>query len=640
MSTIERWERRFSRERAARRKAEDLLEQRSRDLYTVNQDLEKAKSSLEERVRERTDALQKAIASLHDEAEKRLRIQKQLRKARDSAIELSELKTEFIARMSHEIRTPLNAILGLTNLLLDSPLDEKQKKHLETVRSSGQILLRIISDILDMSKIDADRLDLEFAPVNLSTLLEQSFSLVVLDAQEKGLEIVQRRPALLPENLVLDGGRLQQIITNLLSNAVKYSNQGTITVSLEVAALDANAVPDDFARQHPEAERRWQQVTVCVSDEGPGIAPDDLDRLFEPFERLGDRSDANFESSSGLGLAICKRLSRILGGDITVVSALGRGSTFTVRIPCWLGEQADLTGSDSQELETTNISALHQSTDHLLGSAADSDRLQTYLNMAQDKPLSVLLADDYDVNRMVLSSQLETLGYRADTVANGEEVLRALHARTYDIVLMDIRMPVIDGVEATHRIRKRVDGPQPFIVAVTASALKGDRDRYLAAGMDAYISKPVDLLKLAETLDDAFESRYAGKGAPWDGDLVDINPVDIRLDELRARVGPGLEGLLAKVIPVYLRELPGRLQKLDAALSKNDTAAFAQYCHGLKGTSQSIGATELASLCSDYELAAYDSDLPNRQQFEEFKDLAERTGIALRRILREQAAAG
>ena len=640
MSTIARWEKRFNRERAARRQAEDLLEQRSRDLYALNQDLEKAKSSLEQRVRERTDALEKAITSLHDEAEKRLRVQQQLRESRDSAIELAELKTEFIARMSHEIRTPLNAILGLTNLLLDSPLAEQQKQQLETVRASGQILMRIISDILDMSKIDADKLDLEFAPVNLSTLLEQSFSLVVLDAQRKGLEIVQRSPALLPENLVLDGGRLQQIITNLLSNAVKYSDQGTITVSVEVAALDADAVPDEFARQHPEAKRLWQQVTVCVADEGPGIVQSDLDRLFEPFERLGDRSDANFESSSGLGLAICKRLSRILGGDITVDSTLGKGSSFTVRIPCWLGDEAQQPGSGLLELETTNISALHQSTDHLLGSADDSVRLRTYLNMAQDKPLAVLLADDYDVNRMVLSSQLETLGYRADTVANGEEVLRALHARAYDVVLMDIRMPVIDGVEATQRIRKRVDGPQPFIAAVTASALKGDRDRYLAAGMDAYISKPVDLLKLAETLDIAFESRHGGESAPRDGDLVDFNPVDIQLDELRVRVGPGLESLLAKVIPVYLRELPGRLQKLDAALSKDDTAAFAQYCHGLKGTSQSIGATELASLCSDYELAAYDGNLPDRQQFEAFRDLAERTGIALRRILRGQAAAG
>ncbi|MBU2676042.1 MAG: hypothetical protein KJP16_03085, partial [Gammaproteobacteria bacterium] len=206
MSTKERWEKRFNRERAARRQAEDLLEQRSRDLYAVNQDLEKAKASLEQRVRERTDALEKAIGSLHDEAEKRLQVEQQLRESRDSAIELAELKSEFIARMSHEIRTPLNAILGLTNLLLDSPLEVQQKQQLETVRSSGQILLRIISDILDMSKIDADKLDLEFAPVNLSTLLEQSFSLVVLDAQRKGLEIVQRSPALLPENLVLDGG--------------------------------------------------------------------------------------------------------------------------------------------------------------------------------------------------------------------------------------------------------------------------------------------------------------------------------------------------------------------------------------------------------------------------------------------------
>jgi signal transduction histidine kinase/CheY-like chemotaxis protein len=637
MSTVERWEKRFNRERAARRQAESALEERSRNLYEVNHELEQAKSGLEHRVQERTEALEKAIASLHDEAEKRLEVQKQLRESRDSALEFAELKTQFLARMSHEIRTPLNAILGLTGLLMDSSLEAQQKEHLGTIRSSGQILLRIISDILDMSKIDAGKLDLEFAPVDLDTMLKQSFSLVLLDAQEKGLQIIQKSQALLPETLVLDGGRLQQIVTNLLSNAVKYSDAGTVTVSLELSALDDAEVPAAFASEHLEAKGLWQQIKVSVADQGQGVAAEDIDELFTPFTRLGDQSDINSAGSSGLGLAISRRISEIMGGDIDVQSKLGEGSVFTVRIPCWLGEQQQ-DDAESCPLETTNISAMHQSRDHLLASADDADQLAGFVDMAMDKPLSVLIADDYDVNRLVLLAQLEMLGYRADAVANGEEVLRALHARNYDVVLMDIRMPVIDGVDATKRIRSRIDGPQPFIAAVTASALKGDREQYLEAGMDAYISKPVDALRLAETLAAAFASRHGSDRTPWSDNLVEMNPVDIQLDELRTRLGPALNGLLAKVIPVYLRELPGRLEKLDAALNNKDAESFAQYCHGLKGTSQSIGATELADLCGQYELSGYDGNLPSSGEFSDFRDLAERTGVALRRTLQEQSA--
>lgn len=638
MSTMERWEKRFNRERAARRQAESILEERSRALYEVNQALEQAKASLEHRVQERTEALEQAIASLHDEAEKRLEIQKELRESRDSALELAELKTQFIARMSHEIRTPLNAILGLTGLLLDSRLEAQQKEHLSTIRSSGQILLRIISDILDMSKIDAGKLDLEFAPVNLDMMLKQSFSLVLLDAQEKGLQIIQKSQALLPETLVFDGGRLQQIVTNLLSNAVKYSDSGTVTVCLELSPLDDADVPAAFAGEHPEAKGLWQQIRVSVADQGQGIAAEDIGQLFEPFSRFGDQVDDNSAGSSGLGLAICRRISEIMGGDIAVQSKLGEGSVFTVKIPCWLAEQPQQDDAEQNALETTNISAMHQSRDHLLASADDADRLAALVDMAVDKPLSVLIADDYDVNRLVLLAQLEMLGYRADAVANGEEVLRALHARKYDVVLMDIRMPVIDGVEATRRIRSRIDGPQPFIAAVTASALKGDREKYLEAGMDAYISKPVDALRLAETLGAAFESRYGSGRAPWTDNLVDMHAVDIQLDELRTRLGPAFNGLLAKVIPVYLRELPGRLEKLETALHAKDAETFAQYCHGLKGTSKSIGAVELADLCGQHELAGYDGNLPSSDEFSDFRDLAERTGIALRRTLKDQSA--
>ncbi|MEL7450057.1 MAG: response regulator [Pseudomonadota bacterium] len=636
MSTLERWENRFAREREGRRRAESILEDRSRELYAANNALEAAKSDLEERVKERTAALEKAIEGLRVEAAKRLEVQEQLRQARDSALELAELKTEFLARMSHEIRTPLNAILGLTGLLLDTPLSPGQKSHLETVRTSGQILMRIISDILDMAKIDAGKLDLEYTDVDPAAVLKPTFSLVFLDAQAKGIDIVQQSQAIMPPAIVTDGGRLQQIATNLLSNAVKYSDGGTVTVGLRVNALEDTDVPEALREEHPEGRGHWQQIEISVADEGRGIAADNIGELFESFTRVEDGADANAGSSSGLGLAICKRLCEMMGGDVTVESTLGEGSVFTVRVPAWLPNQGSYAESD--QLETTNISAMHPSLAHLLASESSTKESEESLEMAQDKPLSVLLADDYDVNRMVLQSQLETLGYRADAVANGEEVLRALKARSYDVVLMDIRMPVIDGVEATRRLRKQVDGPQPYVVAVTASALKGDRDRYLESGMDDYVPKPVDISRLAAALRRAYDKRYGAGRLPWADVQEDDNPVEIHLDELRERLGPGLDLLLSKVVPVYLRELPGRLEKLGDALDDNDAEAFARYCHGLKGTSKSIGAEELAEQCSRFELAGYEDELPSSEEFDELKDLASRTAVALKKTLADRAA--
>ena len=636
MSGVECREQPCVREREARRRAESILEQRSRELYAANRALEAAKNGLEDRVRERTDALEKAVESLRVEAKKRLATEKQLRLARDSALELAELKTQFLARVSHEIRTPLNAILGLTGLLLDSAVNDKQRTHLETVRTSGQILLRIINDILDMSKIDADKLDLEYASTDLSTILKQAFSLVLLDASAKGIEILQHSQAILPPAVVTDGGRVQQIVTNLLSNAVKYSEGGTVTVGVKVRAAADKEIAQHLREAHPGAAGYWQLIEISVSDQGHGIAPDAVDSLFEPFTRLSTESDANAAGSSGLGLPICKKLCEMMGGDIRVESAPDVGSKFTVRMPAWLPEETEYQESD--QLEITNISAMHQSHDHLLTTSGGRQSLERYLDMAQNKPLSVLLADDYDVNRMVLQSQLSSLGYRADAVANGEEVLRALHARSYDVVLMDIRMPEIDGVEATRRIRDRIDGPQPFIVAVTASALKGDRSRYLESGMDDYISKPVDIVKLGRTLARAYDRRHGGERPLWSGNLVEMNPVEINLEELEQRLGAGLDGLLAKVVPVYLRELPARLENLDKALSADDAETFARYCHGLKGSSKSIGAVELAQQCSDFELAGYNGELPGRDAFDALRDLANRTALALKRTLQERPA--
>ncbi len=637
MGSVEQWERRYSRERQAREQAEQILEQRSRELYAVNQQLEASKSGLEESVRQRTAALEKAVEGLRVEAQKRLAVEQELRSARDEALQLAAVKTEFLARMSHEIRTPLNAIIGLTGLLLESPINDKQNQQLDTVRTSGQILLRIINDILDMSKIEAGKLDLEYAPVNLSTILNQAFSLFLLESKAKGIQILQKNQALLPTDLVIDGGRVQQIITNLLSNAIKYSDGGTVTAGIRLRPLAENEVAENLRGAHPEASGFWQEVELSVSDEGKGIAADHLDALFQPFTRVTQGADEHASSSSGLGLAICRRLAEMMGGSIHVESQLGVGSTFTVRLPAWLPESRET--ADRQAMQTTNITQLHDSSDGLLATHENRAQLEQYLSMAQDKPLSVLLADDYDVNRMVLQSQLESLGYRADAVANGEEVLRALHARSYDVVLMDIRMPVIDGVEATQRIRGRVNGPQPYIVAVTASALAGDRDRYLEAGMDGYLSKPVDIVELGESMAAAYAARQLQPGRLTEDDMIELNPVEIDLDELRTKLGPGLDSLLARVVPVYLRELPNRLAHLKEALAQTDAETFARYCHGLKGTSKSVGAVELAALCSDYEQAGYRVELPSAEELDVLDDLAHRTAIALKKILKRNPSA-
>ena len=618
----DKWERRFRREREARQTAESYLELRSRELYEMNRDLEVAKEDLERRVNERTDALQQAIKGLREEALRRKATEDALRVARDEALEGARLKSDFLARMSHDIRTPLNAIIGLTGLMSASDMDAKQAQNLETVRASGQLLLRIVNDILDMSKIEAGTLDLEFATTDLDMLLRQAFSLMLLDAQAKGVELVQQCHTAVPSSLVIDGGRLQQILMNLLSNAIKYSSGGTVTLHFTLTPLDEQLDSAELRSAAAGKPGEWQKLTVAVADEGSGIAPDELDALFEPFTRLERESDENAAGSAGLGLAICRGLCELMGGRITATSQPGKGSRFTVTLPCFLPETSQPPVVSDDYLETTSMTALHETSVHLLASAAEQDQMVPFDDLGQRKPLSILIADDYDINRMVLESQLESLGYRADGVANGEEALRALHARDYDIVFMDIRMPVMDGVEATRRIRSRRDARQPYIAAVTASALKGDRD--------GYIAKPVDIVKLAQLLETAYDKVHANRDMPWDDTLVDMNPVKIHLDDLRARLGPATDLMLSKVAPVYLRELPGRLEKLADALLAEDVEQFGQYSHGLKGTSKSVGAFELADTCYDFEKRADQKRLPTREEFSAFTDLAERTARALK----------
>jgi CheY-like chemotaxis protein/HPt (histidine-containing phosphotransfer) domain-containing protein len=335
--------------------------------------------------------------------------------------------------------------------------------------------------------------------------------------------------------------------------------------------------------------------------------------------------------STGLGLAICQRICRMMGGDIAVESTFGRGSTFTVSVLCGLpaaaGRAAATRTPDVAEART--LQSTSETGAWLLSGHMQREVMTRHAGMAHEMPLTVLLADDYEVNRMVQHAQLEQLGYRTDAVANGEEVLRALHARPYDVVLMDIRMPVMDGLEATRLIRGRSDGRQPFIVAVTASAQSGDQQKFVAAGMDAFISKPVVLGELAAVLERAFLAKNQGKPATVPDDMIEIDPVTLELEPLYSSLGSLADGLLQKVIPVFLRELPGRELALKEAFRRGDAQALAQVCHGLKGASRSIGGTEFANECERCEQRGYAGELPRASELESLLDLGRRTGRAL-----------
>jgi PAS domain S-box-containing protein len=394
----------------------------------------------------------------------RQRVQEEQRIARESAEAADRSKSEFLANMSHEIRTPINGIVGMASLLLDTDLTEEQREYAHTVTTCTQVLLDVINDILDFSKIEAGKLDLEMIDLDLDATVEDVVRMLSRIAQEKHLSLAQQIDAGVPLKVRGDPGRVRQILVNLVNNAIKFTEKGGVTIAV---SLDAETGSD--------ATMRFR-----VTDTGIGIPADRQAILFQAFTQA-DASTTRRYGGTGLGLAISRKLAGLMGGTIGVESEVGVGSTF------WFTAVFEKRLAPARE----EIAGAQGG----VGTGADSKRQGIFPEnpqlAAQAAGLRILVAEDNPVNQTVVLRFLQKMGFTADLVANGREALRALESNAYALVLMDVHMPEMDGLEATREIRRSGRWPGLPVIALTASAMKGDQDRCLEAGMDDYLAKPV-----------------------------------------------------------------------------------------------------------------------------------------------------
>ena len=514
-------ERRLARERAARKQAESLLEGRSLELYNLSSELRNLTGLQEELIQRRTD---------------------ELRRARDEAVAASSAKSAFLANMSHEIRTPLTSIIGFAELLLtrDVAADEKEAA-VRTIIRNGRHLLDVINDILDLSKIETGQVELERIDIDLPILLRDLVTLVAGRAEEKSLEFAVQPHLPLPARFAGDPVRLKQILLNLCSNAIKFTQRGSVRISVRYQA-------------DPPA------LSFTVSDTGIGMTPEQQSRLFQPFVQA-DVSTTRRYGGTGLGLYLSNQLAAALGARIRVRSEPGKGSRFQLVLPLPAAVPAD-------ELLT------------LEGDLRIYERAEFAISAfaAPDLRGRVLLAEDGVDNQRLLAAYLRQAGLDVTVVGNGRDAVETALRREFELVLMDIQMPVLDGVAATQMLRGA--GYSRPIVALTANVMKSDVQRYREIGCDDVLAKPVERERFYQVI-----AALVGAAT---------QPAGIEGDDDYARE-------IAALAAEFRAGLPAQIDRIRAALTRDDWAELKALLHTLKGTAGSYGYGRLTDLSAEVE---------------------------------------
>jgi signal transduction histidine kinase/CheY-like chemotaxis protein len=473
----------------------------------------------------------------------------------EKAQSANRAKSDFLANMSHEVRTPMNGLLGMIGLLVHSSLTLKQREYVETMRRSAEALLSVLNDILDLSKVEAGWLSLNPRPIDFPSLVHEVGVLFEARAREKGLDLLVEYDSEAPRYLVADPVRVRQVLTNLVGNAVKFTEIGRVTIEVRCTHRDAATAT----------------MRVCVEDTGISIPPDKLEYVFERFTQV-DTSRTRRHGGTGLGLAICGQLVDLMGGQIGVQSRLGQGSTF------WFTLALPLT--DSAEEADTPVAPPPSPAPEAIAAARRSVR--------------ALVVEDNKVNQLVATHMLERLGCRVDVASNGQEALRILEGTGYDVVFMDCEMPGMDGFELTRLIREKEGSTKARlpIVAVTAHAMIGDRERCLASGMDGYLSKPLREADAAEILDAL--SPPAEPPPPRKQDVLDE----------AALVGKAHGDLefLREVAVSFRRDMPVWMEDLQRAIATGDTKALERAAHRVKGALSTLGASPAAAMAFELEM--------------------------------------
>ncbi|MEQ1884699.1 MAG: ATP-binding protein [Bryobacteraceae bacterium] len=513
------------------------------ELTKSHEEIRQHRDLLEERIRQRTEDLEQALRA---------------------ALSASQAKSEFLANMSHELRTPMNGLLGMMDAVLDSPLDSERRDQLETAQRSAYALLALLNDILDLSKIEAGKMVLERIPFNITTVVSDCVKAHQAKAQQKHIALRFECENGTPGEVFSDPLRIRQIVTNLLSNAVKFTDAGWITVRLSGKTVSGDHL----------------EMKIEVIDTGTGIETDKLATIFDKFTQA-DGSITRKYGGTGLGLAITRRLSEMLGGEARVESKVGKGSKFTVTIPCEAAQASAVTLSQP-----------------LIPSGFASGKVRA---------AHLLLVEDNLINQKVVLAVLRKYPYRIDIASNGQEAIEKLEqsAGTYDLVLMDVQMPVLDGLETTRLIRRDKRWQTLPIIAMTAHAMNGDRERCLQAGMSGYVSKPVQPTHLLSTieyhLNTAVHEPAPSTGTPIERSLTD-------------RLMTEESGMVTDLLNVFLQLAPERLDRLEAAASGSDASKLAAEARKIASAAEQLTTPELGACAQRLELAASSGDFESAKR--------------------------